>query len=133
MTGLHGLHVIAGILLLSVMLVLVVRKKSRHGFQQARKCRALLASRGCDLDIPLAAVLSGGVKLVEGAMEQTEIHGHIIPYRTFVRVWLLLLVLTAYSCVGKQALSRGFVRLGDAVIDSDQGGSCLLLFHAFEI
>lgn len=28
-------------------------------------------------------------------MEQTEIHGHIIPYRTFVLVWLLLLALTA--------------------------------------
>jgi cytochrome c oxidase subunit 4 len=28
-------------------------------------------------------------------MEQTEVHGHIIPYRTLVRVWLLLIVLTA--------------------------------------
>ena len=28
-------------------------------------------------------------------MEQTEMHGHIIPYRTLVRVWLLLLLLTA--------------------------------------
>jgi cytochrome c oxidase subunit IV len=28
-------------------------------------------------------------------MEQTEIHGHIIPYNTLVRVWLLLLLLTA--------------------------------------
>jgi cytochrome c oxidase subunit 4 len=28
-------------------------------------------------------------------MEQTEVHGHVIPYRTFVRVWLLLLLLTA--------------------------------------
>jgi cytochrome c oxidase subunit IV len=28
-------------------------------------------------------------------MEQTEIQGHIIPYNTLVRVWLLLLVLTA--------------------------------------
>ncbi len=28
-------------------------------------------------------------------MEQTEIHGHIIPYRTLIRVWLLLIVLTA--------------------------------------
>jgi cytochrome c oxidase subunit 4 len=27
--------------------------------------------------------------------EQTEIHSHVIPYRTFVRVWLLLLLLTA--------------------------------------
>lgn len=28
-------------------------------------------------------------------MEQTEIHGHIIPYRTLTGVWLLLIVLTA--------------------------------------
>jgi cytochrome c oxidase subunit 4 len=28
-------------------------------------------------------------------MEQTETHGHIIPYRTLVRVWLLLILLTA--------------------------------------
>ncbi len=28
-------------------------------------------------------------------MEHTEVHGHIIPYGTLVRVWLLLLLLTA--------------------------------------
>jgi cytochrome c oxidase subunit IV len=28
-------------------------------------------------------------------MEQTEVHGHVIPYRTFVCIWLLLLLLTA--------------------------------------
>lgn len=28
-------------------------------------------------------------------MEQVEEHGHIVPYLTFVRVWLLLVVLTA--------------------------------------
>jgi cytochrome c oxidase subunit IV len=28
-------------------------------------------------------------------MEQTEVRGHVIPYRTFVRIWLLLLLLTA--------------------------------------
>jgi len=28
-------------------------------------------------------------------MEQTEMHGHIIPYRTLIAVWLLLLLLTA--------------------------------------
>jgi len=28
-------------------------------------------------------------------MEHTEVHVHIVPYRTFVRVWLLLLFLTA--------------------------------------
>ena len=28
-------------------------------------------------------------------MEQAEEHGHIVPYRTFVKVWLLLLFLTA--------------------------------------
>jgi cytochrome c oxidase subunit 4 len=32
---------------------------------------------------------------MEGAMEQTEIHVHIVPYGIFVRVWLLLLLLTA--------------------------------------
>jgi cytochrome c oxidase subunit IV len=28
-------------------------------------------------------------------MEKTEVRGHVIPYRTFVRIWLLLLSLTA--------------------------------------
>jgi cytochrome c oxidase subunit 4 len=28
-------------------------------------------------------------------MEHAEVHVHIIPYRTFVRVWLLLLLFTA--------------------------------------
>ena len=28
-------------------------------------------------------------------MEHAEAHGHIIPYRTLVKVWLLLLFLTA--------------------------------------
>jgi cytochrome c oxidase subunit 4 len=28
-------------------------------------------------------------------MAETELHGHIIPYRTFIGVWLLLLALTA--------------------------------------
>jgi cytochrome c oxidase subunit 4 len=32
---------------------------------------------------------------MEGAMEHTEMHAHIVPYRIFVRVWLLLLLLTA--------------------------------------
>ena len=42
-------------------------------------------------------------------MEQLEKHGHIIPYRTFVKVWLLLLFLTALlvfvSTVFHEALS----------------------------
>jgi cytochrome c oxidase subunit 4 len=28
-------------------------------------------------------------------MEKTESHGHIVPYSTFLRVWLVLLALTA--------------------------------------
>lgn len=28
-------------------------------------------------------------------MDHGEVHVHIVPYRTFVRVWLLLLLLTA--------------------------------------
>lgn len=28
-------------------------------------------------------------------MEQTQTHGHIIPYRTLVGVWLLLILFTA--------------------------------------
>jgi cytochrome c oxidase subunit 4 len=31
----------------------------------------------------------------ETAMAETEAHAHLIPYRTFIRVWLLLLALTA--------------------------------------
>ena len=32
-------------------------------------------------------------------MEQAEEHGHIVPYRTLVGVWLFLLVLTAVLVV----------------------------------
>ena len=32
---------------------------------------------------------------MEPIMEQAEERGHIVPYVTFVRVWLLLVVLTA--------------------------------------
>jgi cytochrome c oxidase subunit IV len=44
-------------------------------------------------------------------MEQSEIHGHIIPYKTLVKVWLLLLLLTAIlvltSRLFHEALSVG--------------------------
>lgn len=36
-------------------------------------------------------------------MEQAEVHGHVVPYRTLVRVWLFLLLLTAvlvFVCTG---------------------------------
>ncbi len=32
---------------------------------------------------------------MEGEMEHAEQHAHVVPYRTFVRVWLLLIFLTA--------------------------------------
>jgi cytochrome c oxidase subunit 4 len=32
---------------------------------------------------------------MEGVMEQTEVHAHIVPYQIFVRVWLILIFLTA--------------------------------------
>ena len=32
---------------------------------------------------------------MEGAMEYADMHVHIVPSRVFVRVWLLLLLLTA--------------------------------------
>jgi cytochrome c oxidase subunit 4 len=32
---------------------------------------------------------------MESAMEYAETHVHIVPYRIFVRVWLLLVLLTA--------------------------------------
>lgn len=55
--------------------------------------------RGCSTGIP-------GDK---GAMQMTEAHVHTVPYRTFVRVWLLLLLLTAVlvlaSRLWHQALS----------------------------
>jgi cytochrome c oxidase subunit IV len=36
---------------------------------------------------------------MEGVMERAEMHAHIVPFRTFVRVWLLLLLLTAILVV----------------------------------
>jgi cytochrome c oxidase subunit 4 len=42
-------------------------------------------------------------------MELTEAHGHIVPYRTLIRVWVLLILLTAIlvsaSRIYHQALS----------------------------
>lgn len=42
-------------------------------------------------------------------MEQAEEHGHVVPYQTLVKVWLLLLFLTAVlvfvSTVFHEALS----------------------------
>jgi cytochrome c oxidase subunit IV len=32
---------------------------------------------------------------MDGVMEHGDVHVHIVPSRTFVRVWLLLLLLTA--------------------------------------
>jgi cytochrome c oxidase subunit 4 len=34
-------------------------------------------------------------ELRECVMEEAEVRGHIVPYRTFLRVWLLLVFLTA--------------------------------------
>jgi len=36
-------------------------------------------------------------------MEPAEAHGHIVPYQTFVRVWLLLLLLTAILVLASTA------------------------------
>jgi cytochrome c oxidase subunit 4 len=52
-----------------------------------------LAPGGRNLDLSPPAAVSGGLK--EGDMEPAASHGHIVPYRTFVKVWLLLLALTA--------------------------------------
>ena len=39
-------------------------------------------------------------------METAETHGHMVPYRTLVRVWLTLLVITALLVIFSR-LSRG--------------------------
>jgi cytochrome c oxidase subunit 4 len=87
------------------------------------------------LDFPLAAFLPGGLgefvipdsrfqipeqgsktgignresgirNQMEGVMEHSDAHAHIVPSRTFVRVWLLLTaVLVAASRLWHQALS----------------------------
>jgi cytochrome c oxidase subunit 4 len=36
---------------------------------------------------------------MEHEMERAEEHGHIVPYLTFVKVWLLLLLLTSMLVV----------------------------------
>jgi cytochrome c oxidase subunit IV len=52
---------------------------------------------------------SGIRNQTEGVMEHAEMHAHMVPFRTLVRVWLLLLLLTAIlvitSRVWHQALS----------------------------
>ena len=46
---------------------------------------------------------------MDGVMEHGDVHVHIVPFRTFIRVWLLLLLLTAVlvmaSSLWHQALS----------------------------
>jgi cytochrome c oxidase subunit IV len=39
-------------------------------------------------------------------MEQTEVHGHVIPSRTLVRVWLLLVLLTAVLVLTSKLFHR---------------------------
>ena len=39
-------------------------------------------------------------------MEQGEQYGHIIPYGTFIRVWLLLLALTAVLVLASMAFHQ---------------------------
>ena len=59
-TGLHGLHVIIGMVLLTISLVLV-HARPDHGLalRRAREFRPLLASRRSDLDLCLSIVLPG--------------------------------------------------------------------------
>jgi cytochrome c oxidase subunit IV len=35
-------------------------------------------------------------------MDESEVHPHIIPYRTFFRVWLLLIALTAVLVIASR-------------------------------
>ena len=36
-----------------------------------------------------------GTRIHTDDVEQAEVHGHIVPYKTLIRVWLCLLLLTA--------------------------------------
>jgi cytochrome c oxidase subunit 4 len=43
---------------------------------------------------------------MEHEMEHAEEHGHIVPYGTFVKVWLCLLVLTAMLVIAGTVFHR---------------------------
>jgi cytochrome c oxidase subunit IV len=44
---------------------------------------------------------------LEKSLAEAESHGHIIPYKTFVRVWLLLLALTAALVLTSKMFHEG--------------------------
>ena len=91
MTGLHALHMIIGLGLLFVLLLRALRSEFSAAILRARRShRPVLALRRYHLDFPLSASLSHRRALLMAAQP-------IVPVRTYVLVFLALLVLVALT------------------------------------
>lgn len=61
-------------------------------------------------------------------MEQSESHGHVVPYRTYLRVWLLLVGLTAALVFTSTLWHQGLSVLAMLVITPIKAGLVLFFF-----
>jgi cytochrome c oxidase subunit 4 len=65
---------------------------------------------------------------MEGEMEHAEQHAHVVPYRTFVRVWLLLLFLTAALVVTSKLWHEALSVWAMLIITPVKAGLVLFFF-----
>ena len=90
MTGFHALHMLIGFGLLTVLIVQTLRGPILRRVLRARGGgRAVLAFRGHRLDFPVSASLFDWRALLMSE--------HVVPIRTYVLVFLALIVLTALT------------------------------------
>ena len=91
MTGVHALHMIIGLgLLVRVAAARAPRRIQRRIFRARRSHRPVLAFRRYHLDFPLSASVSDRRALLMAAQ-------HIVPFRTYVLVFVALLVLVVLT------------------------------------
>jgi cytochrome c oxidase subunit 4 len=61
-------------------------------------------------------------------MEHTEVHIHIVPSRTFVRVWLMLLLLTAVLVMASKLWNQALSVWAMLIITPVKAGLVLFYF-----
>jgi cytochrome c oxidase subunit IV len=61
-------------------------------------------------------------------MEPIETHGHIIPYRTLVKVWLLLIMLTAILVVVSRLFHESLSVIAMLVLTPFKAGLVFFFF-----
>ena len=99
MTGIHALHMVVGIGLMLVILAMAWRGTfSAELLHAGRSVRPLLALRRHRLDLPVPAAVPAGRHCGAHALRLSMSSEHIIvPVRTYVVVFVALLVLTGVT------------------------------------